>query len=642
MSGNNAAPQAEDDRFLGAVPRRGFLAGAVGFAGAGLLGSALPAHAAAKASSADAAQATSVSAPFGMPTLDDPNPGANITAVRGDRGDRQWSEQTRSEVVARHGVVATSQSIAAQAGLQMLQKGGNAVDAAIATAAMLGVVEPESTGLGADMFSIYYSAADRTLYGINASGWSSSAWTLGYFNERGYDQGTGMPGSGVNTITVPGAVDGWSRLHERFGYLTFAEVLEPAATTAEQGFGVTERIHEQWQSSVTKLSRDPDSTSTFLVDGRAPALYSNFRNPDMARAFRLLQKHGRDAYYEGDIADAIVAKIQASGGAMSLADIREYRAEWVDPITTNYHGFDIYELPPNCQGFAVLEMMNILEVCIPRLGYNLAELGPRSPRFWHFLVEAKKLAYADLNTYNGDPRFSDIPIERLISKDYAATLTSKIDPDHASTPAVRLSNDSDTVYLTAADRWGNMVSFIYSIYSSFGSGLTVPGYGFPLQNRGALFSLDPASPNVVAPRKRPFHTIIPGFVMEDGAPVLAFGNMGGSEQPQAQATELVDMIDLGMNVQAAGDAARFSHDQASNRLDLESNLFELVGSQLAAMGHDARSASGEPMGGYQSILFTPIPGARAPRGRSVAGDPPVNGVYRAGTDFRKDGEAVGW
>ncbi|MBO0891098.1 MAG: gamma-glutamyltransferase [Acidothermales bacterium] len=628
------------------MPRRGFLAGAVGFAGAGLLGSALPAHAAGKASSGAGARtaqaAASVSAPFGAPTPADPNPGANITAVRGDRGDSQWSEQTRSEVLARHGVVATSQSIAAQAGLQMLQQGGSAADAAIATAAMLGVVEPESTGLGADMFSIYYSAADRKLYGINASGWSSSAWTLAYFNGRGYDESTGMPQSGVDTITVPGAVDGWSRLHKRFGNMTFADVLEPAARTAEQGFGVTERIHEQWQSSVSKLSKDPDSTKTFLVDGQAPALYGNFRNPDLAGALRLLQQRGRDAYYLGDIGEAIVAKIQQSGGQMSLADVRDFEAEWVDPISTNYRGFDVYELPPNCQGFAVLEMMNILEVCIPKLGYDLAELGPRSPRFWHFLVEAKKLAYADLNTYNGDPRFSEVPIERLTSKDYAATLTSKIDPDHASEPAVRVSNDSDTVYLTAADRWGNMVSFIYSIYSNFGSGLTVPGYGFPLQNRGALFSLDPASPNVVEPRKRPFHTIIPGFVMKDGAPVLAFGNMGGSEQPQAQATELVDMIDLGMNVQAAGDAARFSHDQASNRLDLESNLYELVGSQLTSMGHDAHSADGEPMGGYQAILFTPIPGAKAPPGRSIAGDPPVNGVYRAGTDFRKDGEAVGW
>lgn len=645
MSRNDASADVDHERFMDAVPRRGFLAGAVGLAGAGLLGSASPAHAAVKSSakvSPRAAQAASVSAPFGTPTPDDPNPGANITAVRGDRGDSQWTEQTRSEVLARHGMVATSQSIAAQAGLQMLQKGGTAADAAIATAAMLGVVEPESTGLGADMFSIYYSADDRKLHGINASGWSPSAWTLDYFEQRGYDKSTGMPQSGANTITVPGAVDGWSRLHERFGNLTFADVLEPAVETAEQGFGLTERIHEQWQSSVTKLRSDPDSTATFLVDGQAPALYGNFRNPDLAGALRLLQKHGRDVYYEGAIGKAIVEKIQRSGGAMSLADLSRYQAEWVDPISTNYRGFDVYEMPPNGQGFAVLEMLNILEVCIPKLGYDMAELGPRSPRFWHFLVEAKKLAYADLNTYNGDPRFTDVPIDRLTSKDYAATLTSKIDPDHASTPAVRISNDSDTVYLTAADRWGNMVSFIYSVYSSFGSGLTVPGYGFPLQNRGALFSLDPASPNVVAPRKRPFHTIIPGFVMKDGAPVLAFGNMGGSEQPQAQATELVDLIDLGMNVQAAGDAARFSHDQASNRLDLESNLYELVGSQLAAMGHDAHPSSGEPMGGYQAILFTPIVGESAPRGRGIAGDPPVNGIYRAGTDFRKDGEAVGW
>jgi gamma-glutamyltranspeptidase / glutathione hydrolase len=580
--------------------------------------------------------------PFGEPTAANPNPGAGITAVRGDRSDGQWSEQTRSEVVARHGVVATSQSIAAQAGLQMLRRGGTAADAAVATAAMLGVVEPESTGLGADMFAIYYSARQKRLFGINSSGWAPATWTPAYFKNLGFDEGTGMPEDGANTVTVPGAVDGWSRLLGRFGNFGFKQDLAPAAETAKQGFGVTERIHSDWQSDVDKLKKDPDSAKTFLRNGKAPALYSNFRNPDMARAFRLLQRRGRDAYYRGPIGKAIARKIRAAGGSMSRADLRRFRAQWVDPISTDYHGYDVYEMPPNSQGFATLEMLNILDVCGPKLGFDLSALGPRSPRFWHMLVSAKVLAYDDLNAYNADPRFAHVPVRRLISKAHAATLCSKIDPNHAIEPSVKISNKSGTIYLTAADRWGNMVSFIYSIYEGFGSGLTVPGYGFPLQNRGALFSLDPSSPNVVAPRKRPFHTIIPAFIMKNGRPVVSFGNMGGSEQPQAQATEVVDMIDLGMNMQAAGDAARFSHDQESAELELESNLYDLVGPKLAAMGWDAKPSNGSPMGGYQAIHFTPFPNSKPPRGGSIKGDPPVNGVYRAGSDPRKDGEAVGW
>jgi gamma-glutamyltranspeptidase / glutathione hydrolase len=580
--------------------------------------------------------------PFGEPNAANPNPGAGITAVRGDRADGQWSEQTRSEVVARHGVVATSQSIAAQAGLQVLQKGGTAADAAVASAAMLGVVEPESTGLGADMFAIYYSAKDKRLFGINSSGWAPSTWTPAYFKDLGYDESTGMPADGANTVTAPGAVDGWYRLLKRFGHFGFRKDLAAAAETAQQGFGVTERIHSDWQSGVEKLKKDPDSAKTFLRNGEAPALYSNFRNPDMARAFRLLQRRGRDAYYRGPIAKAIVAKIRDAGGSMSRADLRRFKAQWTDPISTNYHGYDVYEMPPNSQGFATLEMLNIIDVCAPKLGFDLSGLGPRSPKFWHMLLSAKVLAYDDLNAYNADPRFAKVPVGRLISKAHAATLCSKIDPDQAPEPSIKISNKSGTIYLTAADRWGNMVSFIYSIYEGFGSGVTVPGYGFPLQNRGALFSLDPSSPNVVEPGKRPFHTIIPAFIMKNGRPVVSFGNMGGSEQPQAQATEIVDMIDLGMNVQAATDAARFSHDQESGELELESNLYDLVGGQLAAMGWDAKSSNGSPMGGYQAIHFEPFPSSHPPRGRSIKGDPPVNGVYRAGSDHRKDGQAVGW
>jgi gamma-glutamyltranspeptidase/glutathione hydrolase len=577
--------------------------------------------------------------PFGSPTPERPDPSAEITAMRGDRASN-WADQTRSEVVARHGMVATSQPLAAQAGLRILQRGGNAADAAIAGAAELALTEPYSTSLGADMFAIYYSAKDRKLYGLNASGGAPKAWTPEYFKSKGYDETTGMPDGGVDTITVPGTIDGWHKLLKRFGTMSFREVLAPAVRDAEQGFGITERIHVDWANEVEKLRGDPDSAQSYLVDGNAPALYSNFRNPDLARALRTLQRQGRDAFYEGDMAKATVKKIQQLGGVMKLSDMKDYEAEWVKPISTDYHGYDVYELPPNGQGFAALEMLNILEVCAPKLGLDLAQLGPRSPQFWHLMVEAKKLAYADLHAHNGDPRFVDIPLDELLSKDYAATLCDKIDPNRASAPASTQAFGGGTIYLAAADRWGNMVSLIYSVYNYFGSGLTVPGYGFLLHDRGNLFSLDPDSPNIVAPGKRPFHTIIPAFVMKDGKPVLAFGNMGGSVQAQAHALEVVNMVDLGMNVQAAGDAARFRHDQDNNRLRLESKLFDVVGPSLAAMGHDVRPSSGDPMGGYQAIHFAPDPNAAAAGERGD--DPPVAGVYRAGSDFRKDGQAAGW
>jgi gamma-glutamyltranspeptidase/glutathione hydrolase len=590
--------------------RRGFVLVLVGMAGL-LGGTALTL----------AQSPTPAPPPFGSPSPGDPAPSERITAVRGDRASG-WLDQPRSEVLARRGMVATSQALASQAGLRILQQGGNAADAAVATAAELALVEPESTHLGADMFALYYSARDRKLYGLNASGWAPEAWTREYFTGRGLEE---MPTRGPDTVSVPGAVDGWHRLLQRFGTMSFREVLEPAVRDAEQGFAITERVHSDWRDTVSKLRQDPDSAETFLVDGEAPELYSVFRNPDLARTLRTLQRRGRDAFYEGDIARAIVRKLRDLGGSMTYDDLRDFRSEWVKPISTNYHGYDVFQIPPNTQGFATLEILNILETCVPRLGFDLAALGPRSPQFWHLLVEAKKLAYVDLEAYNGDPRFTDVEreLERLLSKDYAASLCERIDPDRASTPTVTADIEGGTVYLAAADRWGNMVSFIYSIYNSFGSGITVPGHGFVLHDRAALFSLDPDSPNVVAPRKRPFHTIIPAFVMKDGEPVLAFGSMGGSVQPQAQVSELVNMIDLGMNVQAAGDAARFRHDQEPNVLRLESQLYDLVGEPLAAMGHVVRRTDGGLVGGYQAIHHE-------------------DGVYRAGSDLRKDGAAAGW
>jgi gamma-glutamyltranspeptidase/glutathione hydrolase len=591
--------------------------------------------------------------PFGTPTAEVTDPAQKIDAVRGDRL-WAWPDQTRSEVLARHGVVTTSQPLAAQAGLQMLRRGGTAADAAVATAAMLGLVEPHSAGIGGDMQALYWSAKDRKLSALNASGWAPRAWTPKYFRDKGLDE---VPAYGVDSVTVPGAVDGWDRLQRRYGNLSLAEALRPSIKLAEQGFGLTERIRGDWNSYdqfyVDMLRKDPESAQVFLRNGKVPPLYSIVRNPHLARAYKLLAKDGPKAFYDGPIGEAMVKRIQAGGGAMTMSDVRSFRSEWVKPITTNYKGYDVYETPPQTQGFATLEMLNIIEQCAPRLNYNLRALGARSPEFWHILIEAKKLAYADLHRYNGDPRFVDVPLDRLLSKSYAASLCSRIDLKHSSSPAraakqtapsLTVKERGDTVYLIAADRWGNMASFIYSIYDYFGSSVSVPGYGFPLNDRGSFFSLDPSSASVVAPHKRPFMTIIPAFVMKDGKPLMAFGNMGGDEQAQAQATELVNMIDLGMNLQAAGDAARFHHGQSSGDVHLESRLYDLVGPKLAAMGHHVVRVQGDDdqFGGYQAVLFQRDPASKPPSGKSISGDPPVNGVYRAASDFRKDGQAVGW
>jgi gamma-glutamyltranspeptidase/glutathione hydrolase len=593
--------------------------------------------------------------PFGIPTKATPNPSANITAVRGDRL-WNWTEQTRSEVLARHGMVATSQPLAAQAGLQILENGGNAADAAVATAAMLGVVEPHSAGIGGDMEAIYYSAKDRRLYGLNAAGWAPASATPDFYHSRGLNH---VPFYGVYSVTVPGAVDGWSRFLHRFGRMSLAQVLQPSIETARQGFGLTERIQGDWRSYdnfyVHKLRQDPESSKVFLRDGQAPPVYSIFKNPDLARAYELLAKNGPDAFYRGPIGRAIVRRMNAGGAEWKMSDLSSFKSDWVNPITTNYKGYDVYQMPPQTQGFATLEMLNILQVCASPLGYDLRALGPRSAEFWSILVQAKRLAYTDLLKYNGDPRFVQIPLKRLTSKHYAATLCSQITPTHAppplattasgdATPSITAQERGDTVYLTTADRWGNMASFIYSIYDYFGSQITIPGYGFPINDRGSFFNLKPSSPDVIAPHKRPFLTIIPAFVTKDGQPLLSFGNMGGDEQAQAQATEIVNMIDLGMNVQAAGDAARFHHSQSADRVDLESNLFALVGDQLRAMGFDVRRVPGndDVFGGYQAIFFQRASGLKAAPEWTTTGDPPVNGVYRAGSDFRKDGQAVGW
>ena len=578
---------------------------------------------------------------FGIPSEERSNPAAGIVAVAGSRA-QGFAGQGRSEVIARHGVVATSDPLAAQAGLEILQQGGNAIDAAVAAAAVLDVTSQNDTGLAGDLFALVWSAADRRLYALNSAGWAPAGWTPEFFKqELGLER---VPGRGVNSATVPGAVAGYDALLTRFGTMDFNATLERAARIAEEGWGQSERRHRDLAGQHGKLLEDADSARTFLDGREVPSLYAIIRNPDLADALRLLQAEGKDAFYRGAIADALVAKVRSQGGVMTREDLAEFEPEWVEPISTNYHGFDVHQLPPPGQGWAALEMLNILEMCAPAHGMNLAALGPSSPDYWHFMVEAKKLAYSDLQAYNADPLFSPPPLNQLLSKTYALSLCDRIDMNKASEPAVAGGLGGGTIYLATADRWGNMVSLIHSIFSVYGSGVTIPPYGMILHNRGVAFSLNEDHPNVVAPRKRPFHSIIAGFVTRDGEPLMTFGNMGGAVQPETHAQHMVNVIDHGMNVQMTTDAARFTHNQNSNVLSLEHNLFELVGSALRARGHNVRGVDGGAVGGYQGILFTRDPELTPPlfNRQSIDEDHPVNGIYRAGSDHRKDGQAVGW
>jgi gamma-glutamyltranspeptidase/glutathione hydrolase len=579
--------------------------------------------------------------PFGIPTAETPQPGAGINAVRGSRA-QGWQGQGRSEVIARHGMVATSDPLAAEAGLEILRNGGNAIDAAVATGAVLDVTSQNDTGIGGDLFALVYVAKDKKLYALNSAGWAPKGWTPEFFTTT--LKATRVPNSGVNAATVPGAVAGYDALLSRFGTMTFKQTFERAARIAEEGWGIAERRHNDLRGAVKGLLADADSKQIFLDGDQAFPLYGVIKNPNLAKALRLIQAKGKDGFYKGEIAQAIVTKVKSGSGVMSLEDLSEFQPEWVEPISTSYHGFDVFELPPPGQGFAALEMLNILDVCVPKLGFNLTTLGPSDPMYWHLMVEAKKLAYSDLLAKNADPKFATVPVAELISKEHAASLCGRINPNVAGKPGTTGGTDGGTIYLTTADRWGNMVSLVHSVFSVYGSRATVGPYGFVLHNRGSAFSLDPKSPNLVAPRKRPFHSIIAGFVMKDGAPLMTFGNMGGSVQPETHAQHMVNMIDHGMNVQMTTDAARFTHNQNSNQLSLEAALFDLVGAALKAKGHDVRSVNGGAVGGYQGILFQrdarlPVPVFDASWAKE---DRPVNGVYRGGSDHRKDGQAVGW
>jgi gamma-glutamyltranspeptidase / glutathione hydrolase len=568
------------------------------------------------------------------------------SAVSGDRS-QGWLVQHRSEVMARNGIVATSQPLAAQAGLQILKQGGNAIDAAVATAAMLSVVEPMNVGPAGDMFAIVYIAKENKLYALNASGMAPSGATVARMKKLGYTwdpgnwgPGSGMPEGGILSVTVPGAVWGWDEVQRRFGTLTFKETLQPAIDYAEQGFPISERIAHDWElpqglpdnaSNPSKCCTqlDPDSIATWYIDGRQPTAGQIHRNPALAKTFRILQQQGRDGFYKGELAQAIVDKSTRLGGTMTLEDLATYSGEWVTPATTNYHGYDVFTLPPPAQTWAAEEILNILEVCVPKWapGQTLATLGPANPKYWHLFVEAKKLAFNDLYAFNADPNFSKVPLERLLSKAHAAALCGKVDPNRATVTQAggNAKSDGDTIVLSTADRFGNMVAWVNSLYDGFGSGITVPGYGLTLHDRGGLFTLDPQSPNAIEPHKRPYNTLSAGFVMRDNKPLMTVTLMGGDVQAQGIAQVLVNILDLGANVQAASDMARFRHTQVPNTLMMESQLAELVGAQLKAMGHNVKSIDGTPMGGFQAIMVAPD-----------------SGVYRAGSDHRKDGQAVGY
>jgi gamma-glutamyltranspeptidase/glutathione hydrolase len=545
-------------------------------------------------------------------------------------------------------------------------------------------MEPMNVGIAGDLFAIIYIAKDKKLYALNASGKAPTGATLQHYNDLGYfwdgqDWGFGanMPG-GILSVTVPGAAWGWDEVMRRFGSMSLKEVMQPAIEYAENGFPVTERISNDWNlpralgpdaSNYAKgccTQVDPDSVATWYINGVKPAPGQIYRNPDLAKTFRLFAEHGRKAFYTGEVARAIVAKSSALGGTMTLDDLATYSGVWNDPIHDTYHGYDVYELPPPAQSWAAVEILDILETCLPQWapGQTLSTLFTTNPTlYWHLMVEAKKLGYNDLYRFNADPDFPSnaglLPfIRNLATKSHASSLCGLVDPTKAGCPtgngygacpakSALANGEGDTIVLSAADRWGNMVSWVNSNFATFGSGITVPGYGFVLHNRGAQFTMNPNHPDKIEPHKRPYNTLSAGFVMQNGRPVMTIGLMGGDMQPQGHAQALVHIIDLGANVQAATDMARFHHSEVPNSLQLESQLFGQVGSRLAAMGHNVTSTNGGAVGGYQAIMFTPLDGVSSPTcgdgdhdrdDRNCA----VNGFYRAGSDHRKDGEAVGW
>jgi len=534
--------------------------------------------------------------------------------AQSDRG------QGRSMVISQYGIVAAENPLAAQAGVSILEHGGNAVDAAVAANAVMGVVEPMMNGMGGDLFAIVYDAKSGKYYGLNASGWAPAALTIDHLKSKGLVE---MPTQGIDTVTIPGVVDGWQKLLDRFGRKKFPEVLDPAIRVAENGFAVTEWMAPIWASNVNLLHSTDSASQTFLISDRAPHVGEIFRNPDLERSLRQVAQGGRDAFYKGAIAQRIVQLSQQHGGTITTEDLANYSSQWTDPISTTYRGWTVYELPPNGQGIAALEMLNIMEK------FPLPDYGLNSTRALHVMIEAKKLAYADLIRYIGDPgAAAELPVAGLLSKDYAATRSALIDMNKANCSVAAGAPPpvgSDTTYLTVVDRDGNMVSLIQSNYSAFGSGLVPQDTGFILQNRGALFSLDPASPNALAGHKRPLHTIIPAF-LENDKTRIAFGIMGGWNQAQAHAQFVSHVVDFHQNIQAALESARFTKLTFDGcDVQLENRIPGNVRAELEAKGHVLQMHNGysDAFGGGQAVM------------RDLS-----SGVNYGASDPRKDGQAV--
>ncbi len=522
----------------------------------------------------------------------------------------------RSVVMTDRGIVATSDYLASQAGAQVLAKGGTAMDAAIAANAVLGVTEPMSNGIGGDLFLIYWDARAAKLYGLNSSGWAPRRLSVEFLTKQGI---TSMPGDGIHSVTVPGAVEGWSQAHRRFGRLPWKDLFPPAIYYAEYGYAVPEIVHGYWVANEPKMQKTSEARRVFLPGGKAPELGAKFSNPDVGKALRLIAEQGRDAFYKGDIAQAIISTSAGLGGTMQLDDLADFSAEWVEPISVDYRGWKIYEFPPNGQGMAALEMLNIMSTFQPDAG------GPQGTVELHKKIEAMKLAYADLYRYNADPRFAKVPVQGLLSKAYAAQRAALINPNKANcNPGPGSPVTSDTIYLAAVDKEGNIASLIQSNYGGFGSGVVVSGMGFALQNRGALFVLDPSHPNALQPRKRPFHTIIPAF-MEQGDLHIGFGIMGGPNQPLAHAQFVSNLVDYGMNIQAAVEAPRFTvaHNSVSCDIVIESRVKPEVLQALRDKGHNltARKEYTALMGRGQAVMHNSKSGMN-----SAASDPRADGV----------------
>jgi gamma-glutamyltranspeptidase/glutathione hydrolase len=519
----------------------------------------------------------------------------------------------RSTVYAPRGAVATSQPLATGAALQVLQAGGNAFDAAVAAAAVLNVTEPYMTGIGGDMFALAWVADEGRLVGLDASGRSGSKTSAEELRAAGEDR---VPYRGPRSITVPGALSGWDALVSRYGTMSLAEVLQPAIRIAQEGFPVSPIIAMDWQNTVDVLRQDEGAAATFLVDGEAPRAGQWFRNPDLARTFRRIAEGGSQVLYGGALGSEIIRALDGMGGWLTLDDLAKQEVRWVEPMSVDYKGYTLWELPPAGQGVAALEMLKMLE------GFDLRSMGHNSAPYLHTLIEAKKLAYADLAEYVADPDYMRIDPRRLLDPEYVRGRAALIDPEHAArrTEPGKPVTDSETIYLSVADQYGNMVSFICSIYEYFGSGVVVPGTGFVLQDRGAGFNLEEGSPDFIGPRKLPFHTIIPAFVTKDGAPWLSFGVMGGSMQPQGHVQVLLNLVEFGMDLQEAVDAPRFRHFSGAT-VAIE-DLPDSVSAQLRAMGHELRSPEGVAFGGAQAVM-------KLERGWAAASDP------------RKDGMAAG-